>query len=331
MSALYELRRLRLQRGARDVLTIDALTLPAGGITAVIGPNGAGKSTLFETLAFLHAPADGELVFDGEPVTPVLRAAFRPRVGLVPQQPYLFDRSVLDNVLLALRIRGVTGRAAHARAMDTFAALDITALAGRHARALSGGESQKVALARTLALHPEVLLLDEPFTYLDPVAISELAAVLRRGAELGVKGVLFTGHDEFVALRLADRIVNVMDGQAVEDSLLNLYDGQLDAVHHTFETGRLRFQVPDHATRGSRAVLDPAHVVISRARFESSMQNNLPGRITDLREHGGDVLLTVDAGERIHARLSHRAVATGGYSVGSRVWVCFKSSAVRVF
>jgi molybdopterin-binding protein len=331
VTALYDLRDVRVQRGERAVLDLPALELGAAGITALVGPNGAGKSTLLEVLAFLLPHAAGEMHFAQTPVTAASRPALSRRVGLVAQRPYLFDRSVRGNVILGLGLRGLTTAQAAARADDTLMRLGIAALAERHAGRLSGGEAQKVAIARTLALAPEVLLLDEPFSHLDAGAVDELVALIAALPGLGTRAVLFSTHDTDLALRLTSTVINLVDGRAGHGALPNFFDGLLDAASHVFDIGRLRVHVPDHVTGGTRIAIDPAHVVLSQARLESSMRNVFQGRVLSLAEHAGEVLVTVEVGPRLQALVTHEALSAQALRPGGEIWVSFKSNAVRVF
>jgi len=331
MTALYRFRRVRVLRNTRVVLDLPALDLDTGGITALVGPNGAGKSTLLEVLAFLLPHATGEMQYAGTTVTPALLPGLSRRAGLVAQRPYLLDRTVRANVELGLRIRGMTRAAAAARADATLELLGIAAVAGRHVHDLSGGEAQKVAIARTLALQPEVLLLDEPFSHLDAAAVEDLVALIADLPKLGARAVIFSTHDAQLAPRLANSIVNLLAGRADHGSLLNLFEGRLDTTSRLFDTGRLHLHVADHIVSGTRAAVDPAHVVLSRARLESSMRNQFPGRIVSLVDHSGAALVTVDVGQRLHALVTHEALAAENLRPGSEIWVSFKSNAVRVF
>jgi len=331
VSPLYRLAGVKVRRGDREVLDVARLELKAGRVIAVVGPNGAGKSTLLELLACLLLPAAGRVEFDGQTVDAANVRSCARRIALVAQEPFLFDRSVAANVRLGPALRGL-GRAVAAGAADAaLEQLGIAHLAGRHARELSGGEARRVAIARMLAIRPEVLLLDEPFNSLDNATAAGLAAAISDPARLGTRGTVFTTHDEALALRLADEVVNVVDGAVQRGALMNVYAGRLDPVTHTFDTGRLVLHVADHVTTGTRVALDPAHVVLSAARLDSSMRNVFEGRVAQLAEHAGDVLVTVQAGERLHALITHAAARTQGLQPGCRVWVSFKSNALRVF
>lgn len=328
---LYEFRGVRLGRGGHDVLSLPSLDIAGDTITVLIGGNGAGKSTLLLALAFLLAPAQGSLRYAGEEVTADRRADFARRVGLVSQQPYLFDRSVRDNLLLALAIRGVARAEARRRADATLDRLGVLSLRARAARELSGGEAQRVALARTLVLAPEVLLLDEPFSALDSPSVAGLEASIADFRALGARAVVFTTHDERIAFALADATIEVANGTATPRAPSNRYRGTLDATRHVFDTGAGLVHVPDHIVDGTRIAIDPAHVVLSEAPLTSSMRNALQGTVLSLAEHGGEILVTVDAGLRLHALVTHEAVRAQSLRPGTPVWVSFKSNAVRVF
>ena len=140
-----------------------------GEILSVIGPNGAGKSTLLQVMGLLRRPSEGQVFFDGQEVTNSSDlVALRRRMALVLQEPLLFRGAVFDNVALGLRLRGVPRSETKKRAELWLAKLNITHLASQSVSKLSAGEAQRVNLARSLVLNPEVFLLDEPFASLDP-------------------------------------------------------------------------------------------------------------------------------------------------------------------
>jgi tungstate transport system ATP-binding protein len=210
---LYRLDGVTRNYGGRPVLRIDRLEVTAGEVLGLVGPTGAGKSTLLRLLAGVEPPTAGDLRFgdhrlDGRD----LPLEGQRRVTLVFQRPLLLAGTVRANVEYGLRLRGRGGRAAAARAV--LDRLGLSGLADRPARALSGGETQMVALARALVLEPEVLLLDEPTAHLDParVALVEAAvAELRHGAT-----VVWATHNLFQARRVARRVAFLLDGRLVE-------------------------------------------------------------------------------------------------------------------
>ena len=180
--SLYQLEHLTRAYGRRIVLAIDQLEIEAGRMYALLGPNGAGKTTLLNLLAFLDEPTSGSLRFHDKAVGSdrAERLALRRQVVLVDQHPIMFSTSVAANIEFGLKIRKID-RTARQRAVQ--AALETVGLERyREARAheLSGGETQRLALARALALAPTVLLCDEPTASVDTENQAKIAALLRR-------------------------------------------------------------------------------------------------------------------------------------------------------
>ena len=198
------------------VLDIPALELEDGQILAVIGPNGSGKSTLLRVLGLLEAPAAGAVRVRGAAVPAGRRLEARRRMATVFQEALLADTTVQENVALGLRFRGVPAAVRRPRVARWLDHFGIRELADRPARTLSGGEAQRVALARALVLEPEVLLLDEPFSALDPPSrdtlLADLGRILRRER---VSTVLVT-HERTEARALADRVAVLFRGRIVQ-------------------------------------------------------------------------------------------------------------------
>ena len=211
MVAVLKLRNVRHIRGGRAVLTVDRLDLDAGERLAVLGSNGAGKTTLLRLLAGLDTPTSGSVELDGEPVS-TSDLEVRRRIGYATQRPGLLSTSVLRNVELPLRWRGASRATRRAKALAALERLGVAHLADRKALALSGGEAQRVSLARALALEPSVLLLDEPAAALDAEArqafLGDLEAVFADRATT----VVHVSHRADEALRLADRVAVIAEG-----------------------------------------------------------------------------------------------------------------------
>jgi tungstate transport system ATP-binding protein len=213
VSALLQVRGLRIHRGGLPVLEVSSLDVRAGEVLALVGPNGAGKTTLLLTLARLLVPQEGEIVFQGRPFSQWRTVEYRRRMALVFQVPLLLDMSVSDNVALGLRFRGVANREIGRRVGIWLDRLGIAKLASRRARQLSGGEAQRVSLARAFVLEPELLLLDEPFPSLDPPTrqqlLDDLAGILRQAH---CTTVLVT-HNLNEAASIGDRVAVVVGGR----------------------------------------------------------------------------------------------------------------------
>jgi tungstate transport system ATP-binding protein len=196
--------------GGRPILDRVTATIESGPRTVILGANGAGKSVLMRLAHGILAPTSGEVRWS----TPEVPGAPR-RQAMVFQRPMLLRRSALANVTFALKVHGRPRAERFAAAMHALSRVGLAALADRPARVLSGGEQQRLALARAWALEPDVLFLDEPTANLDPGATREIEAVIQAIHEAGTKIVLIT-HNLGQARRLGDEILYLDRGRLAE-------------------------------------------------------------------------------------------------------------------
>jgi ABC-type Fe3+/spermidine/putrescine transport system ATPase subunit len=201
--ALLELRAITVRAGARAILQLESLSVAPAETVVILGANGAGKSTLIRIAGGLRTPDHGELILDGEHATP---AALRRATTAVLQRPLLRRATVRSNVETGLRFARVAPDERRRRADDWIDRLGLAALADRHAAELSGGEAQRVSLARAFVTAPRLLLLDEPFTNLDAPTRAELLVDLRQQLADTNTAALFVTHDRHEAAAVADRI-----------------------------------------------------------------------------------------------------------------------------
>ena len=195
--------------GGVAVLDRVTLTLAAGTTTVLIGPNGAGKSTLLRLAMGLTRPTSGKVTWGGRDDVPPTRRA------IMLQRPTMLRRSAAGNVSYALAAAGFARAQGRERTTELIALLGLKDLADRPARRLSGGEQQRLALARALAKDPDVLFLDEPTASLDPAATKAIEDLIRSIAARGIKVVMAT-HDLAEARRLGGDVVLMHRGRIVE-------------------------------------------------------------------------------------------------------------------
>jgi UDP-glucose/iron transport system ATP-binding protein len=205
-TAAFELERVTVVRAGRLVLDQITTRIPAAGITVVSGPSGAGKTTLLRLCNRLEVPGAGIICYRGQPLDELDPLELRRRVGMVFQRPTPFPGTVADNLAVA-RPDASTGELS--TALDRVA-LD-PGLLSQEARTLSGGELQRMCLARTLVTQPETLLLDEPTSALDAQPKQVFEATARHLAAQGIT-IIWVTHDDAQAARVADRICQLRDG-----------------------------------------------------------------------------------------------------------------------
>jgi len=328
---------VEIRFGVTDpVLAIDRLEVRAHEVCAIVGPNGAGKTTLLGVLALLDPPTRGEVRFFGEAVRPGGGAplAMRRRVSLVAQDPYLFETSVLRNVAYGLRRRGVRGREARSRAVQALEAVGLAPLAHRGVRGLSGGERKRIALARALALAPDVLLLDEPAAHVDARNAAILEGLVRRIVAEHRTTVVFATHDLGQAYRLEARVVALHDGRAVESAPENVFAARLEGegvVKRAHVAAGVAFDVVTEATGEAHVVVDAREVILSRAPLESSARNVVRGRVVAAELSRGCVRVSLDAGVELIALVTEGSYRKLGLALGDEVTAAFKATAVRVY
>jgi tungstate transport system ATP-binding protein len=201
---------LNLCLGGRHVLNGLDFELTGEGVTVVLGPNGAGKTLLLRVLHGLLRPDAGEVSWNG-----LHPRAARPRQGMVFQRPIMLRRSVAANIRFALRARGVARALRSERVATALELADLQDLARTPARRLSGGEQQRLAIARAWVARPAVLFLDEPTASLDPRGVRTIETLIARVRAAGTR-VILTTHDLGQARRLADDVLFLAGGRLLE-------------------------------------------------------------------------------------------------------------------
>ncbi len=210
-----------------------SFALPAGGLTVLLGPNGAGKSLLLRLCHGLLQPGQGAVRWAAQPDERARRHA------MVFQKPIMLRRSVAANVAHALAAAGVAGEARHERVEAALTRFGLSGRAQQPARLLSGGEQQRLAIARAWSLRPELLFLDEPTSQLDPAATRQIEELLTGLVAEGMT-VLMSTHDLGQARRLANRVLFMHRGRLVEDAdAATFFAGPRSAEARAFLAGDL--------------------------------------------------------------------------------------------
>ncbi len=329
MPAAYQLNNLQFHYGNLTALSIKRLQINPHKITALVGPNGSGKSTLLNVLAFLQPPTKGEIVFYGQAVNPKKMMALRKRIAFLPQKPYMFRGSVEDNLNLTLKFRGVAKNQRQTNIKQALKMLDIEHLSHQQAKTLSGGELQKTALARAILTNPQVLLMDEPFSYLDYDSEQLLEQFICDYSHENGNTLVFSTHKRLQGLSIASKIISLVNGCPVNTPLINVYHGYLEK--QIFNTGKIQIYLADSPHQGKHVSIDPQEIVLSEQPLISSMRNQFQGKITAIAEENKNIRITINAGETFQAMITHNALKDLNLMLGDQIWVNFKSNTVTIF
>ncbi|QKT13818.1 sulfate/molybdate ABC transporter ATP-binding protein [Rhodococcus sp. W8901] len=336
------------------------LDVAPGEVLAVLGPNGAGKSTLLDVVAGLLRPDAGRVELGDRVLTDFSKnVAVQPHqrsVALLAQEALLFPHlTVRENVAFAPRSAGLGRRESYASAQRWLDEVDAAALAARRPRQLSGGQAQRVAVARALAADPQVLLLDEPMAALDVAAAPALRALLRRVLRTGDRTAILVTHDVLDALSLADRAVVLDGGRIVEQGSvdrvltrprsafaariagINLLSGKIrDGVLDT-AAGAVSGIGEDGCGDGEHAVavFSPTAVAVHREHPEGSPRNIFRVRIAEIEGRGHAIRVRtddhVDGSAGLVADVTATAVAELDLAPGDDVWFAVKATEVAVY
>lgn len=356
--AIVELRDVRVRLGDSTVLDVASLAVQPGEVLGIIGPNGSGKSTLLRVLALLQHPSEGQVIFAGQPVNHRSNLlSLRRRLTIVFQEALLLNTSVFDNVATGLRFRGAPRDAVSEKVRTWLRWLNIEHLQDRPARQLSGGEAQRVSLARALALDPELLLLDEPFAALDaPTRLSLIEDLERILAETKITTVFVT-HDRTEAMTLSQRLAVLIDGQILQlDAPETVFTSPCDERVASFvgvetilpgrvveeqdglafvDVGPSVVQVVGRCRPGQKVLvcLRPENITLAPAngtQRPSSARNALPGHVVKTTPLGPMLRIVVDCGVPLVAVITKQSYQELSLEPGAHIVASFKATAAHL-
>jgi len=348
---LIELKSLCIDLGAFHLRDL-TLNIRDGEYFIVLGPTGSGKTILLETIAGLHSVKSGVILLNGIEVTktePEKRG-----IGIVYQDYVLFPHlSVIKNIAFGLRQRGRSRKEAEAEAGWTIELLGLSSLLNRKIDTLSGGEKQKVALARALAIKPKVLLLDEPLSALDPETREKVQQELREIRNKLNQTIIHVTHDFEEAVALGERIAVLGNGCIMQVGTAeeifcqpksefvarfamtrNIFAGEVrDGGDEgaIIDIGGALIQAVTNLRGHRHASVRPEDILISTQPFVSSARNSFVGTITDVVSKGSTVCLTVNVPPDFVCLVTRRSFEEMELRRGGKAYVTFKASAVNVF
>ena len=353
---MLTVQNLIVKRSDVTVLDIKKLNVLQGRILALIGPNGAGKSTLLLTMAGLLKPDHGKIYYRGNPMdSRASRSDMRRRISVVFQEPLLLNTSVYKNIALGLRFRHLTGSEIEKSVVESLDYFGITSLAKRSAKTLSGGEAKRVSLARAFALKPELIMMDEAFSSLDPPTRESLMEDLRHILEETKITAVMALHDREETLRLAQDVSVMNSGKIVQSGktaeIFNQPDSEfvanfvgtetiLEGVVKSCSAGNIvvsvngkEIEAIGDCSIGQKVYccLRPENVtVLSQTSGKSSARNIFEAKVTKIIRQGFFNKLILDCGFPLVAYVTITSCEDLGITQGATAVASFKATSVHV-
>lgn len=340
----------------REILKDVNLKIEKGDVFAIIGPTGTGKTTLIRILDFLQKPSSGRILFDGVDVTPSRRLMFeaRRRISYVQQKPVMFSMDVFTNVASGLKWR-YENRAVIKRKVEN--ALELVGMADfrkRDAKTLSGGETQRIAIARALVTDPELLLLDEPTANLDPVSVSKIENILENIIAQHKMTIFMATHDLIQGQRLAKKIGVIIGGKILQTGIPddiflspnstevaefvgvgNMLAGIVTSRDDdlvTIDVGGKPVEAISDYIAGDKVyvMVRPEDITITLSRDRSSARNAFEGQISRIVPLGSLVRIEVNCGFPLIGVLTRRSAQELNLSLNQHIIASFKATAVHI-
>jgi len=334
---MLKVKNLKKIYNNKTVLDIDYLGFQESKIYAIVGPNGSGKTTLLNILNLLVKPDKGQIFFRDQEIINNSNAKIleiRRKMTLVDQDPFLFQSTVYSNVAYGLKVRSVSSIIQQNRIKN---ALDMVGLSGfedRKVDQLSGGETQRVVIARALVIEPEILFLDEPTTSIDQRNIDIVERIIKKIKEKIKTTVIFSTHNLSQAYRLADEVISLLEGKIIKQVPENIFRGEIkeeDGLKWFKVAENIKFALVSEKIGPAYICIDPQDIILSYEQFQSSARNTFLGKIVKIIEQNHLVKLEVDISIPLVTIITRESFQQMNLNLGSKVYLTFKASAVKIY
>lgn len=350
---IVELEDIYKNYGEIQVLNDINLKIEKGTSTALVGPTGSGKTVLLR-LMDLEEPSSGTVFFEDSDANESTkrRLEIRRQIGMVFQKPLAFKASVYDNVAFGLKVRGKKQNMDE-RIKEIIKVIGLEGYDNRNALKLSGGETQRLALARAMVTDPKLLLLDEPTANLDPISTDKMEELIKKINYEFETTILMTTHDLSQGQKLADEMVILNNGHisqigSPEDifkrpkdefvadfiGIENLMSGEIETNNNgliSINTGLIKvFAITEKRGKVNFSVR-PDEITVSKEKIKTSARNTICGKVLEIVDTGSLIRLVINAGEIFTVFITQKSLNELKISVGNPIWIYFKASSVHVF
>lgn len=335
--SILKIKNLKKLYNNKAVLDIHYLDFQESKIYSIVGPNGSGKTTLLNILNLLMRPEEGQIFFHDQEIinhSKVKILEIRRKMTLVDQDPFLFNTTIYNNIAYGLKVRSIPYIIQQRKIKN---ALDMVGLSGfenRKVDQLSGGEAQRVVIARALVIEPEILFLDEPTTSIDQKYIAKVEKIIKKIRKELKTTVIFTTHDLSQAYRLADEVISLLEGKIIKQVPENLFRGEIEeenGIKWFIVTKNIKIAVVSEKIGLAYISIDPTDIILSYEPFQSSARNSFLGKIVKIIEQNHLVKLEVDVSIPLVTIITRESFQQMNLNLGSKVYLTFKASVVKIY
>ena len=351
MSVFAVLEHVSKNFGKIKALDDVTLTFSEREIFTLFGPNGSGKTTLLKILACIEKPDSGNVYINGEIVENKNINNVKRNTTMVFQKTTLFTTSVYNNIAYGLQLRKTPKKHVDEAVKKVLELVKLEGYENRQAKKLSGGEQQRVSLARAVVLNTSLLLLDEPTANLDPKSTSIIEEIIKQLNRQNNTTIIMATHNVFQAQNLGKKAALLANGRVVETGTIDeILKGELrnlsrfarldnifSGTGEILEEGTSRIELDEgimieaalHESGRITVFLRPEDIILSKSKFESSARNIFKGNIVEIFDQGPLVKLKVDAGKEFIVQITKRSFLEMGLNLGAEVYLTFKASSVQ--
>ena len=341
-----------------SVLSNISLSINKGETFTIIGPNGSGKTTLLRILGLLEAPTQGEITFLGKEITDFSRkekTLYRRKLSFVRQKPLVRDASVFDNIAYGLKVRGSKYNQYKPLVNEMIESVGLSGMENKNARALSGGEMQRVVIAMNFIITPEIYLLDEVSANLDPMNVKILDSFINKIKKDKEKTIILSTHDRYEAIKLADRIAVLNEGkinqinspsvifQTPKDEFTahfvgyeNIFTGkaQLDSESklNKVKINDIIITTSDQKEGNVKVCIHPESIILAKNPPQNVSSLNLyKGKVDEIRDLGNLIHIIIKIkSERFLVSITKLSQQKLGIKIGKELYVNFKATDVKI-
>ncbi len=334
---ILKIRNIKKIYNNKTVLDVDGLDFQEGKIYAIVGPNGSGKTTLLNILNLLENPDEGQIFFYGQEIDYKSNyniLGIRRQMTLVNQNPFLFHSTVYDNIAYGLKIRGIPSKIQQNKVRNALSIVGLPGFEKRKVNQLSGGEAQRVVIARALVIEPKILFLDEPTANIDQRYIDVIERIIKKVNKETKTTIIFTTHDLSQAYRLADEVVSFLEGKIIKQVPENILRGEIieeDGLKWFKVAKDIKLAIVTEKVGMAYIYIDPRDIILSYQQFQSSARNSFSGRIIKIVEQNHLIKLEVDVGFNLVTIITRESFQDMNLNLGSKVYLTFKASAVILY